>query len=45
MPLSVPIPGGRGISKVSLMACLETFVRDEILDKDDAWCAISFSRS
>ncbi|GAA5997929.1 uncharacterized protein JCM10292_006915 [Rhodotorula paludigena] len=37
MPLSVPIPGGRGISKVSLMACLETFVRDEILDKDDAW--------
>ncbi|GAA6027384.1 hypothetical protein JCM8097_007815 [Rhodosporidiobolus ruineniae] len=37
MPLSVPIPGGRGISKVTLMACLETFVRDEILDKDDAW--------
>ncbi|GAA5873839.1 hypothetical protein JCM8547_008617 [Rhodosporidiobolus lusitaniae] len=37
MPLSVPIPGGRGISKVSLMACLEQFVRDEILDKDDAW--------
>lgn len=45
MPLSVPIPGGRGISKVSLMVCLETFVRDEILDKDDAWCAIPFSRS
>ena len=39
MPLSVPIPGGRGIGKVSLMACLETFVRDEILDRDDAWCA------
>ncbi|GAA5908331.1 hypothetical protein JCM6882_006804, partial [Rhodosporidiobolus microsporus] len=37
MPLSVPIPGGRGISKVTLMACLEQFVRDEILDKDDAW--------
>lgn len=37
MPLSVPIPGGRGIGKVSLMACLETFVRDEILDRDDAW--------
>ncbi|GAA5981709.1 hypothetical protein JCM10908_004573 [Rhodotorula pacifica] len=37
MPLSVPIPGGRGIHKVSLMACLETFVRDEILDRDDAW--------
>lgn len=37
MPLSVPIPGGRGVGKVSLMACLETFVRDEILDRDDAW--------
>uniref|UniRef100_A0A0K3C8C0 ubiquitinyl hydrolase 1 n=1 Tax=Rhodotorula toruloides TaxID=5286 RepID=A0A0K3C8C0_RHOTO len=37
MPLSVPIPGGRGIHKVSLMACLEAFVRDEVLDKDDAW--------
>lgn len=38
MPLSVPIPGGRGIGKVPLLACLETFVRDEVLDKDDAWC-------
>ncbi|GAA6013015.1 hypothetical protein JCM10207_008414 [Rhodosporidiobolus poonsookiae] len=37
MPLSVPIPGNRSISKVPLMACLENFVRDEILDKDDAW--------
>ncbi|GAA5980606.1 hypothetical protein JCM11641_006697 [Rhodosporidiobolus odoratus] len=37
MPLSVPIPAGRGISRVSLVACLENFVRDEILDKDDAW--------
>ncbi|GEM07441.1 ubiquitin carboxyl-terminal hydrolase 8 [Rhodotorula toruloides] len=37
MPLSVPIPGGRGVNKVSLMACLEAFVRDEVLDKDDAW--------
>ncbi|BGP15879.1 hypothetical protein JCM10213_003692 [Rhodosporidiobolus nylandii] len=37
MPLSVPIPGGRGVGRVSLMACLETFVRDEVLDKDDAW--------
>ncbi|BGP39848.1 ubiquitin-specific protease doa4 [Rhodotorula kratochvilovae] len=37
MPLSVPIPGGRGVGKVSLMACLEQFVRDEVLDGDDAW--------
>ncbi|GAA6049617.1 hypothetical protein JCM3770_005037 [Rhodotorula araucariae] len=37
MPLSVPIPGGRGVGKVSLVACLEQFVRDEVLDGDDAW--------
>ncbi|GAA5843592.1 hypothetical protein JCM11251_007125 [Rhodosporidiobolus azoricus] len=37
MPLSVPVPGGRGVSKVTLMACLEQFVRDEVLDGDDAW--------
>ncbi|GAA6060086.1 hypothetical protein JCM10212_003047 [Sporobolomyces blumeae] len=37
MPLSVPIPSHRGLHKVTLMSCLEAFVRDEILDKDDAW--------
>ncbi|GAA5867708.1 hypothetical protein JCM1840_006666 [Sporobolomyces johnsonii] len=37
MPLSVPIPHHRGLHKVTLMSCLEAFVRDEILDKDDAW--------
>ncbi|GAA5935570.1 hypothetical protein JCM1841_004431 [Sporobolomyces salmonicolor] len=37
MPLSVPIPQHRGLHKVTLMSCLEAFVRDEILDKDDAW--------
>lgn len=38
MPLSVPIPSHRGLHRVTLMSCLEAFVRDEILDKDDAWC-------
>ncbi|GAA5943806.1 hypothetical protein JCM3775_000194, partial [Rhodotorula graminis] len=37
MPLSVPIPGGRGVGRVSLLACLEQFVKDEVLDGDDAW--------
>ncbi|KAL8278990.1 hypothetical protein RQP46_008659 [Phenoliferia psychrophenolica] len=37
MPLSVPIPSGRGVSKVDLQACIASFVREEILDKDDAW--------
>ncbi|GAA6022375.1 hypothetical protein JCM11491_003240 [Sporobolomyces phaffii] len=37
MPLSVPIPSHRGVHRVTLMSCLEAFVRDEILDKDDAW--------
>lgn len=37
MPLSVPIPSHRGLHRVTLMSCLEAFVRDEILDKDDAW--------
>ncbi|GAA5999531.1 hypothetical protein JCM5350_000048 [Sporobolomyces pararoseus] len=37
MPLSVPIPSHRGLHKVTLMSCLEAFVKDEILDKDDAW--------
>ncbi|GAA5916849.1 uncharacterized protein JCM6883_000088 [Sporobolomyces salmoneus] len=37
MPLSVPIPSHRGLHRVTLMSCLEAFVKDEILDKDDAW--------
>lgn len=38
MPLSVHIPGGRGTKQVDLRACLQHFVRDEVLDKDEAWC-------
>ncbi|GAA5928653.1 uncharacterized protein JCM15063_003931 [Sporobolomyces koalae] len=37
MPLSVPIPTHRGLHRVTLMSCLEAFVKDEILDQDDAW--------
>ncbi|EPQ27025.1 uncharacterized protein PFL1_06935 [Pseudozyma flocculosa PF-1] len=37
MYLSLPIPHGRGISKVTLQQCLDAFVREEILDKADAW--------
>ncbi|KAK4051132.1 ubiquitin-specific protease doa4 [Microbotryomycetes sp. JL201] len=37
MPLSIPIPSGRGASKATLEECISAFVREEILDKDDAW--------
>ncbi len=37
MYLSLPIPGGRGTSKVTLQQCLDAFVKEEIMDKADAW--------
>ncbi|KAM0787637.1 hypothetical protein ACM66B_003702 [Microbotryomycetes sp. NB124-2] len=37
MPLSIPIPSGRSASKATLEECISAFVREEILDKDDAW--------
>lgn len=37
MPLSIPVPAGRGISKVTLEDCIAQFVKEEVLDKDDAW--------
>ncbi|KZS94684.1 hypothetical protein SISNIDRAFT_484224 [Sistotremastrum niveocremeum HHB9708] len=37
MDLSLPIPTGRGITKVSLEQCLDGFVREEILEKSEAW--------
>lgn len=37
MPLSIPVPSGKGITKVSLDECIRSFVREEILEKDDAW--------
>ncbi|PLW47368.1 hypothetical protein PCASD_02576 [Puccinia coronata f. sp. avenae] len=37
MYLSLPIPNKRGISKVSLTQCLDAFLKEEIMEKDDAW--------
>ncbi|KAM3580487.1 ubiquitin-specific protease doa4 [Umbelopsis sp. WA50703] len=38
MTLSLPIPANRrGPSQVTLQQCLDYFVREEILEKDDAW--------
>lgn len=35
--LSLPVPHGRGVGKVSLEQCLDAFVREEVLDKADMW--------
>ncbi|SNX87490.1 related to Ubiquitin carboxyl-terminal hydrolase 4 [Melanopsichium pennsylvanicum] len=35
--LSLPVPHGRGVGKVTLQQCLDAFVREEILDKGDMW--------
>ncbi|KAK0556562.1 ubiquitin-specific protease doa4 [Tilletia horrida] len=37
MYLSLPLPSGRAYSRVSLYDCLDAFVRQEVLDKADAW--------
>lgn len=37
MYLSLPIPSGRSFSKVTLFQCLDAFVKEEVLDKADAW--------
>ena len=37
MYLSLPLPSGKGISKVSIGQCIENFVRPETLEGDDAW--------
>lgn len=37
MYLSLPIPNIRGPSKVSLYSCLDTFVKEEVLEKSEAW--------
>ncbi|PWN50446.1 cysteine proteinase [Violaceomyces palustris] len=37
MYLSLPIPNGRGMNRVTLQQCLDAFVREEIMDKSDAW--------
>ncbi|CDS00039.1 related to Ubiquitin carboxyl-terminal hydrolase 4 [Sporisorium scitamineum] len=35
--LSLPVPHGRGVGKVTLQQCLDAFVREEVLDKADMW--------
>lgn len=37
MSLSLPVPAGRGVSQVTLSQCLDAFVREEVLEKANAW--------
>ncbi|KAI0924296.1 hypothetical protein AcW2_005215 [Taiwanofungus camphoratus] len=37
MYLSLPIPSNRSGSKVSLHQCLDFFVKEEVMEKSDAW--------
>ncbi|KAG8221069.1 hypothetical protein J3R82DRAFT_2584 [Butyriboletus roseoflavus] len=37
MYLSLPIPSIKGPSKVSLYSCLDAFVKEEVLEKSEAW--------
>ncbi|KIJ65500.1 hypothetical protein HYDPIDRAFT_27500 [Hydnomerulius pinastri MD-312] len=37
MYLSLPIPSLKGPSKVSLYSCLDAFVKEEVLEKSEAW--------
>ncbi|PCH36402.1 cysteine proteinase [Wolfiporia cocos MD-104 SS10] len=37
MYLTLPIPSSRGLSKVSLYHCLDAFVKEEVMEKSDAW--------
>ncbi|KAI8444606.1 ubiquitin-specific protease [Phakopsora pachyrhizi] len=37
MYLSLPIPNKRAPTKVTLNQCLDAFLKEEVLDKDDAW--------
>ena len=42
MYLTLPIPAGRTVTRVSLQQCIEAFVKEEVMEKSDAWCAITF---
>jgi len=35
--LALPIPAGRGVNKVALQQCLDALVKEEIMEKTDAW--------
>ncbi|KZT25326.1 hypothetical protein NEOLEDRAFT_1156281 [Neolentinus lepideus HHB14362 ss-1] len=37
MSLSLPIPSGRSSSKVTLMQCLDAFVKEEVMENSEAW--------
>ncbi|KAI8996409.1 cysteine proteinase [Trametes punicea] len=37
MYLTLPIPSVRGNSKVTLQQCIDAFVKEEVMDKSDAW--------
>ncbi|KAL4251575.1 hypothetical protein ABKN59_006688 [Abortiporus biennis] len=37
MYLTLPVPTGKHISKVSLQHCLDAFVKEEVMEKSDAW--------
>ncbi|CAL1714070.1 unnamed protein product [Somion occarium] len=37
MYLTLPIPSTRGSSRASLHQCLDAFVREEVMEKSDAW--------
>ncbi|TFY51303.1 hypothetical protein EVJ58_g10640 [Rhodofomes roseus] len=37
MYLTLPIPSGRALSHVSLNSCLDAFVKEEVMEKSDAW--------
>ena len=38
MYLTLPIPTSRSSSKVTLHQCLDAFVKEEVMEKSDAWC-------
>lgn len=44
MYLSLPIPTGRGMNKVTLQQCLDAFVKEEVMEKADAWYVLSSLR-
>ena len=41
MYLTLPIPTGRS-SKVTLEQCIDAFVKEEVMDKSDAWYVLIF---
>jgi ubiquitin carboxyl-terminal hydrolase 8 len=44
MYLTLPIPA-KGNSKVTLQQCLDAFVKEEVMEKSDAWLVLPLYRS